>query len=384
MRLVELHNESDSVAACTAIGCDEAHEELRGWAAIAPAAFAQVLRASGLSVVRGRGKVLALGTVAQLLRSGAILADDALATAEEAEREGRPEGSKAFGAALRDRAGSVEAPAAASAWKLPRTALPIGRVLVMGVVNATPDSFSDGAAYNPVEHAARLVEEGADIIDVGGESTRPGAEPVDAQTERARVLPVLRALSDAKVPLSIDTTKADVAKAALDAGAEIVNDVSGLARDPRMGQAARGAAVVLMHSRGGPQEMGRRATYADLMGEILAELDEALDRARGAGIPAERIALDPGLGFAKIGPQNFTVLRRLRELTQLGRPLVVGASRKSFIGKVTGRDAADRLFGSVAAAVSAALSGAAIVRVHDVRATREALLVADAIRTASS
>ncbi|HEY2030178.1 MAG TPA: dihydropteroate synthase [Myxococcales bacterium] len=384
MRLVELQNESDSVAACNAIGCEAADEGLRGWAAIAPVQFTQVLRASGLAVVRGHGKVLALGTLAQLSRAGSMLADDAGEPAEPPERPGRPEGAKAFGAVLRERAASLEAPAAASAWKLPRSALPIGRVLVMGVVNATPDSFSDGAAYNPVEHAARLVEEGADIVDVGGESTRPGAGPVDATTESARVLPVVRALANAKVPLSIDTTKADVAKAALDAGAEIVNDVSGLARDPQMGDAARGAAVLLMHSRGNPQEMGRRATYADLMAEILAELGQALDRALQAGIPIERIALDPGLGFAKVGAQNFTVLRRLRELTQLGRPVVVGASRKSFIGKVTGRDAGDRLFGSVAAAVSAALSGAAIVRVHDVRATREALLVADAIRTASS
>jgi len=357
MRLVEIQNESDSVAACNAVGCAVADEGLRGWAAIAPAELSHVLRASGLSIVRGQGKLLALGTLAQLAGAGG---------------------------ALGERAASVEAPSAASAWKLPRSAFPIGRVLVMGVVNATPDSFSDGAAYDPAEHAARLVEEGADIVDVGGESTRPGAEAVDAKTERARVLPVLRALSNSKVPLSIDTTKADVAKAALDAGAEIVNDVSGFSRDPQMGAAARGAAVLLMHSRGTPQDMGQRASYADLMGEILAELEQAVDRAIQAGIPAERIALDPGLGFAKVGAQNFTVLRRLRELTQLGRPLAVGASRKSFIGKVTGREAADRLFGSVAAAVSAALSGAAIVRVHDVRATRDALLVADAIRTASS
>jgi dihydropteroate synthase len=362
MRLVELQNESDSVAACNDVGCEAPHEGLRGWAAIAPAEAADALRSSGLSVVRGAGKLLALGSLAQLSAAGQQLSL----------------------AALRDAAAAVEAPAAASAWKLPRSALPIGRVLVMGVVNATPDSFSDGAAYDPLAQAERLVEEGADIIDIGGESTRPGANPIDARTERERVLPVLRALAGAKVPLSIDTTKADVAKAALDEGAEIVNDISGFARDPAMPAAARGAAVLLMHSRGTPQDMGRRASYQDLIGELLVELREALQRALQAGIPAERIALDPGLGFAKIGPQNFTVLRRLRELTQLGRPLVVGASRKSFIGKATGREVQDRVFGSVAAAVSAALSGAAIVRVHDVRATREALLVADAIRTASS
>jgi dihydropteroate synthase len=195
---------------------------------------------------------------------------------------------------------------------------------------------------------------------------------------------VLRALRDGRVPVSIDTTKAEVAKAALDEGAEIVNDVSALSRDPAMAKAVVGAAVLLMHSRGTPQDMAQHAKYQDLMGEIVAELEEAVQRALSAGIPAGRIAVDPGLGFAKVGVQNFSVLRRLRELTQLGKPLGVGASRKSFIGLATGREAPDRLFGSVAAAVAAVLRGAAIVRVHDVRATREALLVADAIRSGSS
>jgi dihydropteroate synthase len=319
-------------------------------------------------VLRGRSKAIVLGSLSRMAAAAGACEGGHAALARE----------------LRRRAQAVESPAAASAWKLPRTGLAIGRALVMGIVNATPDSFSDGGAYDPVAHARRLVEEQADIIDVGGESTRPGAPPVDAATERKRVEPVLRALAWAKLPVSIDTTKADVAKAALDLGAEIVNDVSALARDPRMGEACKGAAVILMHTRGTPQEMGKLASYQDLQAEILDELSHALERARQAGIPDERIALDPGLGFAKIGPQNFTVIRRLRELTQLGKPLVVGPSRKSFIGGATGRDAPDRLHGSVAAAVAAVLNGAAIVRTHDVRATREALLVADAIRTASS
>jgi dihydropteroate synthase len=181
-------------------------------------------------------------------------------------------------------------------------------------------------------------------------------------------------------PLSIDTTKSEVAKAALDAGAQIVNDVSGLARDPLLAQAARGAALCLMHMRGTPADMLERAVYADLHGEVLGELAQALQRARDAGIPDDQVSLDPGLGFAKTGPQNLLLLRRLRELTQLGRPLLVGASRKSFIGQATGKRPPERLYGSVAAAALCAAQGAAIVRAHDVAATRDALAVADAIR----
>jgi len=373
VRLLELQNERDSVAACTVAGRAVADENLRGWVALLPldASLLEGLKQSGLTVLRGSLGALALGSLAQLWGAARSL-ENSLTRHQPLLRE------------LRERAANVEAPAAASAWKLPRSALPIGRVLVMGIVNATPDSFSDGGKYEPVRHALQLIEEGADLLDIGGESTRPDAQPVDASTERQRVEPVLRACASQKIPLSIDTTKSEVARAAIDLGAEIVNDVSGLARDAKMGEAARGAAVLLMHSRGTPQEMVQRAIYQDLQAELLEELSQALQRAREAGIADERIALDPGLGFAKIGPQNFTVLRKLRELTQLGRPLAVGASRKSFIGVATGRKAPERLFGSVAAAVAAALSGVAIVRVHDVRATREALLVADAIRTASS
>ncbi|HEX4385338.1 MAG TPA: dihydropteroate synthase [Myxococcales bacterium] len=374
MRLMELQNERDSVAACSAAGRAVADENLRGWAALLPLenALLEGLKHSGLAVLRGSSGALALGSLSQIWGAARSL-EEAMPKQQALLRD------------LRERAANVEAPADGSAWKLPRSALPIGRVLVMGIVNATPDSFSDGGRYDPVEHALELIQEGADLLDIGGESTRPDAQPVDAAAELERVMPVLRACASQKIPLSIDTTKAEVARAAIGLGAEIVNDVSGLARDPRMGEAVRGAAVLLMHSRGTPKEMGQRAVYQDLQAEILAELGQALQRAREAGIPDERIALDPGLGFAKVGPQNFTVLRRLRELTQLGRPLAVGASRKSFIGLATGRKAPEeRLSGSVAAAVAAALNGAAIVRVHDVRATREALLIADAIRTSSS
>jgi dihydropteroate synthase len=256
----------------------------------------------------------------------------------------------------------------------------------MGIVNATPDSFSDGGAYDPVERGLQLAEEGADILDVGGESTRPGAGPVDAEEERRRVESVVRELaSRSGVPISVDTRKASVAAAALDAGAEIVNDVSGLAHDPAMGRAAGGAALCLMHMRGDPADMQSRAAYDDLHAAVHDELLAALERARSAAIPLERIAVDPGLGFAKTAAHNLSLLRRLRELAQLGRPLVVGASRKAFIGAATGKKAAsDRLLGSVAAAVLAASGGAAVVRVHDVAATREALAVADAVNASGA
>ena len=378
MRLLELQNESDALQACAAIGRAVPDSNLRGWAALLPAdalTVAEGLRQAGLTVLRGTTAAMALGSIAQIWAGARSLADGL-------EREETRQWTRA----LMERAAWVDSPLGASTWRLPRSKLPVGRTLVMGIVNATPDSFSDGGAYHPLRQALKLAEEGADLLDIGGESTRPGAPEVSAAEERARIEPIIRELARSiqNIPLSIDTTKSDVARAALDAGAEIVNDVSGLARDPQMAQAAKGAALCLMHMRGTPADMTLRSAYADLHGEVLAELAEVLRRAAEGGIARDQIALDPGLGFAKTGPQNLLLLRRLRELAQLGHPLLVGASRKSFIGGATGRPAADRIHGSVAAAVAAALQGAAIVRVHDVAATREALAVADAIRTSVS
>jgi dihydropteroate synthase len=377
MRLMELQNEADSLQACRAIGRSVPDGNLRGWAALIPAGLptlAEGLRQSGLPVLTGTKGALAFASIGQIWLAARSLA-------EALERESFRDGARD----LMRRAEHVESPAAASAWKLPRSGLPQGRTLVMGIVNATPDSFSDGGAYDPVERGLQLAEEGADILDVGGESTRPNAAPVDAAEERRRTAPVVRELAKrTRLPISIDTTKAAVAAPALDAGAEIVNDVSGLARDPALARAASGAALVLMHMRGTPREMQSRAVYSDLHGEVEQELIEALERASAAGIPPERIALDPGLGFAKTGAHNLTLLRRLRELTQLGRPLVVGASRKSFIGAATDKAVPDRVIGSVAAAVIGASNGATVLRVHDVAATREALAVTDAVRTSGA
>lgn len=260
---------------------------------------------------------------------------------------------------------------------------------LMGVVNATPDSFSDGGRFLGLEaavaQAERLAGEGADLVDLGGESTRPGAAAVDAAEERRRVVPVIERLRARgfALPISIDTCKAEVARAALEAGADLVNDVTGL-RDPALARvvADARAPVVLMHLRGTPATMAGLASYQDLLGEVAAELREALARAVAAGIPEERIILDPGIGFAKTTPQNLELLARVGELRALGRPLLVGPSRKRFIGELTGAPVEARLPGTLAAVTACVLAGVEWVRVHDVAAARQAALVAAALRRA--
>jgi dihydropteroate synthase len=260
---------------------------------------------------------------------------------------------------------------------------------LMGVVNVTPDSFSDGGRFLTIDaavaQAERLVDEGADLLDLGGESTRPGAAAVEAGEERRRVVPVIERLRGRglRTPLSIDTSKAEVARAALEAGADLVNDVTGLA-DPALAAvvAGAGAPVVLMHLRGTPADMASHASYADLLGEVAAELRRALARAAGAGIPEERIILDPGLGFAKTPAQTVELLARVGELRALGRPLLVGPSRKRFIGELTGAPVGDRLAGTLAAVTACVLAGVELIRVHDVAAARQAAQVALALRNA--
>jgi dihydropteroate synthase len=264
------------------------------------------------------------------------------------------------------------------------------RPRLMAILNVTPDSFSDGGLHQDsaaaLARAEHCLAEGADLLDVGGESTRPGAEPIDAETESRRVVPVLSLLR-ARFPaarLSVDTRRAAVARRALEAGADLVNDVSA-GSDPEMLPlaAAAGVPVALMHMRGEPATMQRETRYRDLVGEVAAALETAAGRAREAGIADDRILLDPGLGFGKSAEGNELLLRQLGALRSLGHPLLIGASRKSFLGRLTGvSDPAARLAGSVAAAVVAALRGAAVLRVHDVGATREALAVATALRRA--
>lgn len=255
----------------------------------------------------------------------------------------------------------------------------------MGVVNVTPDSFSDGGLYLDPEaaiaHGRELAKAGAEILDVGGESTRPGAEPVPEAEELRRVVPVIRGLRDLGCDISVDTSKSGVAEAALDAGAEIVNDVTALRGDPAMAAlcADRECTVVLMHMRGEPRTMQDDPRYDDVVAEVKAFLAERLEVATAAGIAEERIWLDPGIGFGKSAAHNMELLRRLGELRELGRPLVVGTSRKSFIGKLDGSPAGDRLGGTIASSVLAAAEGAEVLRVHDVAEMRQALSVAGAI-----
>jgi dihydropteroate synthase len=256
----------------------------------------------------------------------------------------------------------------------------------MGVVNATPDSFSDGGVYATVqarvELARELVDAGAAIIDVGGESTRPGALPVDPVIERERVVPVIRGLVAAGLDamISIDTTKLTVADAALRAGARYVNDISAFRFDPEMAGlvADRKAGCCLMHMQGEPRTMQRNPRYDDVVDDVRAFLEERLAWAVGEGVAEARIMLDPGIGFGKSVAHNLELLRRLEELCTIGRPIVIGTSRKSFLGKVAGRPAGDRLGGTIATNVMALERGASVFRVHDVAPVKDALLLAAA------
>lgn len=280
----------------------------------------------------------------------------------------------------------------APSWRVRSRLLPLDRPLVMGVVNVTPDSFSDGGDFfstpAAVEQGVRQVEQGADILDIGGESTRPqGATPVDAAEECRRVLPVLSALRS-RLPeavLSVDTVKSEIAERALGEGADIINDVSAFRLDERVARicAGAGAGVILMHSRGTVSDMG---TYAhaqygpDPMADVLAELDERLAAARAAGVEDARIAVDPGIGFAKRSEHSIRVLAELDRLAARGFPVVVGVSRKRFVGELSGvTEPAARVEGTIAANIMALVAGARIFRVHDVRANRRALDVAWAI-----
>ena len=275
--------------------------------------------------------------------------------------------------------------------QLARRRLPLsGRILIQGVLNVTPDSFHDRGRWSDkrraVDRGLEMAEEGADLIDVGGESTRPGAKPVGIREEMKRVLPVIEALSRrTSIPLSVDTTKAEVAEAALQAGAEMVNDISGLSFDSRMAEvcARHGAGLVVGHIRGNPRTMQRRARYRHLLPEVTGFLQESVRRAVSAGVPRRSILVDPGIGFAKNATHNLLLLRYLGVLHSAGCPLLVGASRKSFLGKILGATSQDRLLGSLTVAALAVFSGAAALRVHDVAATREAALVACAVRDAT-
>jgi dihydropteroate synthase len=266
--------------------------------------------------------------------------------------------------------------------------LSLDRPLIMGVLNVTPDSFSDGGVYldatAAIERALQMVEEGADLIDIGGESSRPGAEPIDEQEEQRRVLPVVEAVCERiSVPVSVDTTKASVARRALSAGASMINDISALRFDSRMAAvvADSGAAVVLMHMQGTPKTMQAAPYYDDVVHDVQTFFKERLQAARAAGISEERIVLDPGIGFGKRPEDNLVLLGHVETFTELGRPILVGVSRKGFIGQILDQPLDQRLMGTAAACATAILRGARLIRVHDVRPMRDLVLMLDAIMT---
>lgn len=255
---------------------------------------------------------------------------------------------------------------------------------IVGILNVTPDSFSDGGRFlerdAAAAHGRELVADGADILDVGGESTRPGAEPVSVEEERRRVVPVLEDLAGADAQLSVDTSKVAVARAALDAGASYVNDVTAFRSEPAMAAlvAERGADCCLMHMKGEPRTMQDDPRYDDVVAEVSAFLEERMAFAVSEGVPEERINLDPGIGFGKTVEHNLELMRRLDEIAALGRPVMIGVSRKAFLGRITGRPVEDRVAATVAASVLAWQRGAAMLRVHDVAAVRDGLAVAGA------
>jgi dihydropteroate synthase len=279
-------------------------------------------------------------------------------------------------------------------WKLARRSLPYGEhTLVMGVLNITPDSFSDGGRFysleRAVERALEMIAEGADIIDIGGESTRPGSAFVAEEEELQRVIPVIKRLTtESSIPISIDTTKSLVARAALKAGAEIVNDISALRFDPAIADevAKAKAGLVLMHSRGTPKTMQQLPPVEDIIGEVMGGLRESIAGAEQRGVSRESIAIDPGIGFGKTAAQNVELIAKLDQLSGefADFPILIGTSRKSFLGKLLDNAPADqRLHGTIASIAAAVLKGAHIVRVHDVKAAVDAITVADAIRSAA-
>jgi dihydropteroate synthase len=283
----------------------------------------------------------------------------------------------------------IDLPASASVLQCGRYALDLSRPRVMGIVNLTPDSFSDGGRHATVDagvaHAWQLLADGADILDLGGESTRPGAAEVAEADELARVLPVIEALRDCGVPLSIDTAKPAVMRAALAAGADMINDIWGF-RQPGALEAVAGSACGLcaMHMQGEPRTMQAAPEYDDVVEDVLRFLRDQAARLEAAGVARGRISLDPGFGFGKTVQQNYRLLRELDRLVALGYPVLIGVSRKSMIGAVTGKAVEDRMAGSVAAALSAVQRGARIVRVHDVAATVDALKIWGTVETVAT
>ncbi len=394
MKIVTIHHNSEAVALFQKIGVDP-----YGISAMTPKTrHVNILLSARPCKVANilKQEMLSLGADAAVARGSVSCAVDAtdvllmgthkqiLALAGKIEKQ--PFGLDGIAGDLRGLLSHLEK----KPWglKTSRRELLLGeKTLVMGVLNVTPDSFSDGNRYydrqRAVDRGLEMAEQGADIIDIGGESTRPGAQKVSLKEELARVIPVVEQLAaKLAIPLSVDTTKAEVAQKALAAGAEIINDISALAGDSKMASVIRkaSAAVVLMHMRGTPADMQQGdLRYEDLTGEIIAFLSGAVQKALAAGISRERLVVDPGIGFGKTYEDNCTILNKLREFRTLGLPLLVGTSRKAFIGSVTGDAADQRMEGTAATVAAAVMNGCHIIRVHDVAAMKKVADMTDAI-----
>jgi len=394
LKIVTIHHNSEAVALFQKIGVDP-----YGISAMTPKTrHVNILLSARPCKVANilKQEMLSLGADAAVARGSVSCAVDAtdvllmgthkqiLALAGKIEKQ--PFGLDGIAGDLRGLLSHLEK----KPWvlKTSRRELLLGeKTLVMGVLNVTPDSFSDGNRYydrqRAVDRGLQMAEQGADIIDIGGESTRPGAQKVSLKEELARVIPVVEQLAPKlTIPLSVDTTKAEVAQKALAAGAEIINDISALAGDSKMASVIRKAfaAVVLMHMRGTPADMQQGdLRYEDLTGEIIAFLSGAVQKALAAGISRERLVVDPGIGFGKTYEDNCTILNKLREFRTLGLPLLVGTSRKAFIGSVTGDAADQRMEGTAATVAAAVMNGCHIVRVHDVAAMKKVADMTDAI-----
>ena len=323
----------------------------------------------------------------RIARTGVILIGTLKAIRRFTDKlAGGPFGLDGYSDRIREALGNLASNSAV--LKTSRREITIGeRTLVMGIINATPDSFSDGGRFaapvTAVEEALRMVEEGADMNDIGGESSRPGSDPVTEEEELRRVMPVIRGLAGKiSVPLSIDTTKAAVAREALAEGAEIINDISAMNYDSRMAEVAAGAgaAVILMHMRGLPKTMqSGDLEYRSLLGEVISFLQERIESAEQSGIAPVQIMIDPGFGFGKSALDNVRLIRRLSEFKILGRPIVTGVSRKSFIGHVTGGGPQERIEGTAASVTATILNGSRVIRVHDVKTMKRVAAMADAL-----
>lgn len=392
-RVIEILDLATAVKEMRSIGCDN-----EGIRIMAPKAVRRVLKLKGLrppaaNIIKqemlsfGGEAATAFGAINHSVKTTDVLVlgtqkqIQLLAEKLKQHRFGLPEVSARIKEALDNYQGVRKS------MKIGGRTFDFGlRTYVVGILNVTPDSFSDGGKFlnvdNAVAHAKKLMDDGADIVDVGGESTRPGARPVSFDEEIGRVVPVIRRLSKEKrILISVDTRKAKVAKAALEAGAHMVNDVSGLKYDKKMAGliAKHDVPVCIMHMRGTPADMQKKAAYSDLMGEVINELEESVAIAKNAGILHGKIILDPGIGFGKTTEDNLEILKRLKELKVLGCPILVGPSRKSVIGKVLNLPEGERIEGTAAAVAVAIANGADFIRVHDVKQIARVARMTDAI-----